>query len=307
MSELNEKYTRLSNDILEALARVDVDAADYRVFFAIARLTYGWQQKEAPIGTADLEAATGLNERTVRRSLRSLEAAGIIRTRVAGKGRGAKRTVGINKVISEWKGVEKKEGVPVPFWQRKGGRVDPPKKEGAATPLTEERRASRPSITGHIDPPFSDVQTPLSDAETRNGKPKIEPLKKEKEKKEITKLSNVSYEDMRAREADFKKLALEHLPTDEGYIEKLWRQGMDLRGDNFQEFARKVNLMFSQMQQGHPAAIKFARKLYHETAGLVNDRGEMEKKLTAGEAARRRQFIEEEYGRVSPDDSGSFL
>jgi len=76
--QVENGYTRIAHPILEALALAPFNAAQLKVLLALIRETYGWQQKDAALSYARLEAATGLHRDTVRHALRSLIREGVV-------------------------------------------------------------------------------------------------------------------------------------------------------------------------------------------------------------------------------------
>ena len=89
--------------------------------------------------------------------------------------------------------------------------------------------------------------------------------------------------------ARFRSLLIEQQWCDEHYATKTWDQGRELRGEDRVEFMRKVRLVVATAS-GRPA---FAKKIYHEIAGLVSDRGAMNQRLTPQEKQAREIFKEE--------------
>jgi len=81
----NDPYTPIHNEVLEALATVNLSPYETRVLMATWRLTYGWRdektgerKRSARITLAEFEKATKLDRRLVSRSLQGLKAKGVI-------------------------------------------------------------------------------------------------------------------------------------------------------------------------------------------------------------------------------------
>lgn len=89
----------------------------------------------------------------------------------------------------------------------------------------------------------------------------------------------------------FAAVVEEHGWGDPVYVEKTWTQGMNLAADNRTEFLRKVRVVLNSAK--HPKTLGLARKIYFEIAGLVNDRGDMERRISPQELAARELFREE--------------
>lgn len=94
MSKLDENYTRLSNDILESLARVNLSAYEWRVLMVIFRKTYGYQKKQDWIALSQIVSATGMHKAHVSRAKRKL----IERRIVTQTG----NNISFNKYHSQW-------------------------------------------------------------------------------------------------------------------------------------------------------------------------------------------------------------
>jgi phage replication O-like protein O len=71
-------YTALANKIVEALARVNLTAYEWRVLCVILRKTYGWQKKSDAISRSQFVAMTGIDERNLDRTIKQLEQKHII-------------------------------------------------------------------------------------------------------------------------------------------------------------------------------------------------------------------------------------
>ncbi len=98
--QLEDGYTRLANDLVEALARTDITGCEFRVALAVIRDTYGWNRKEATIGGKRMAKLTGIEDRAfLSRLARQLQSKGII-TRVIVWGLPARYT--FNKDYTKW-------------------------------------------------------------------------------------------------------------------------------------------------------------------------------------------------------------
>ena len=91
--------------------------------------------------------------------------------------------------------------------------------------------------------------------------------------------------------AEFKRVAVSNQWCDEHYADKTLDQARGLAAKDRDEFLRKVRIMLNSAL--HERTRGLARKVFHEIAGLVNDRGAMQSKLTPQEKAARELFREE--------------
>ena len=71
--QLENGYTRIANELLEAIIRFPFNGSQLRLFLFLIRKTYGYQKKMDNISISQFVKATGLNRRTVVRELKRLE------------------------------------------------------------------------------------------------------------------------------------------------------------------------------------------------------------------------------------------
>ena len=70
--QLEDGYTRIANELLEALIRYPFSAGECKVLLGVIRLTYGWRRRSHPISQRALAVSTGLSPRQIRRILTGL-------------------------------------------------------------------------------------------------------------------------------------------------------------------------------------------------------------------------------------------
>lgn len=83
------------------------------------------------------------------------------------------------------------------------------------------------------------------------------------------------------------------------YAPKIWKQRMELSSESRTEFMRKLRVALNSSRNRH--TMPLAKKIYYELAGFVNDKGAMEKTLSAAALARRRKLAEDEGGKEYAD------
>lgn len=66
-------YTKIANELLDAIIKVKLSDAEYRIFLCILRFSYGFNQKEAKLSLSRIRNLTGLPERTVSRAVSKLK------------------------------------------------------------------------------------------------------------------------------------------------------------------------------------------------------------------------------------------
>lgn len=96
--QVEDGYTRIANELLEAIYKSDLSGAEFRVLLCILRKTYGFNSKSTSIKQAEISNRTGLHKSTISRVV------GILMSRNIVKVNGA---VGINKDWEEWEEVSK--------------------------------------------------------------------------------------------------------------------------------------------------------------------------------------------------------
>jgi phage replication O-like protein O len=102
--QCEDGYTRIANELLEALCRVPLGNSEAQVFFCIMRKTYGWSKKQDNISIDQISEATGVSRRMVIYCLQNLESKKMVTVqRRRGKGLKSKvNTVSIQKNHSIW-------------------------------------------------------------------------------------------------------------------------------------------------------------------------------------------------------------
>lgn len=93
-------YTKVPNEILEALARADFSGSDRRIIEVILRRVQGWNKKSDWISCKQFAIATGLIRSNVHRSLKLLELNQVV---VIHRDDKRRPKYSINKDISKWK------------------------------------------------------------------------------------------------------------------------------------------------------------------------------------------------------------
>lgn len=102
VARLDNGYTRLANEILEAAIGHDLSKRQYKILLAVIRKTYGFQKASDRISGSQLSELTNLPRARCSEVLNELiDMSVIIRTG------GTQGQIEINKVISEWKSLQK--------------------------------------------------------------------------------------------------------------------------------------------------------------------------------------------------------
>ncbi len=99
MADLENGYTRIANEILEAMARVKLSPTQYRIIFTVWRYTYGFQRKAHQLSLTFLTEATGCDFRLIQREVKKLIDMKVL---LSNQTKGLAREIGFNKNIKDW-------------------------------------------------------------------------------------------------------------------------------------------------------------------------------------------------------------
>lgn len=77
--QLENGFTQVAHDLVEAFTRYSPGYSQAQVLFAILRQTFGWHKKVDSISISQLSTMTSLSPRQVMRALQNLEIKGIIK------------------------------------------------------------------------------------------------------------------------------------------------------------------------------------------------------------------------------------
>jgi len=99
--QLEHGYTRIANEILEALAVTNLNGTQRRILDVIFRQTYGYQRKEHEISLNFLANATGIHKMQIQRELTALIDRKII-TVASEASFNKSRVLAFNKNYKEW-------------------------------------------------------------------------------------------------------------------------------------------------------------------------------------------------------------
>jgi len=100
--QLEDGFTRIANELYEAILAAPLTAAELKVMLAIMRLTYGYNRKSDAISYSQIASMTGLQRRTVIRCMQRLKEANVLVHQSRGPGRGHSGVWGIQKHYGQW-------------------------------------------------------------------------------------------------------------------------------------------------------------------------------------------------------------
>ena len=96
--QLENGYTPIANELLEALFQSELSRCEYQIVLAIIRKTYGYHKKMAELSNSQLALMTGIDRRNVGRTIRALSEKNIL---LRGTNTNT-HTIGLNKQYKEW-------------------------------------------------------------------------------------------------------------------------------------------------------------------------------------------------------------
>ena len=94
VADLDDGYTRIANELLEAVMAADLTARQLKVALAVIRKTYGFGKKMDRITNTQIAQMTGIHHTHVCKAKNDMIAMHIVVS--------SGNQIGINKVISEW-------------------------------------------------------------------------------------------------------------------------------------------------------------------------------------------------------------
>lgn len=128
--QLENGYTRIANDLLDAMVAAGMTSRQWAVAMAIVRKTYGFNKKQDDIGLGQLAAMTGIDKAHLSRTVRELADLKILTRTVGTHG----HNLGINKNFNQW-GLPKEQ--PVADSATRCQKSNPPVADSATPPVAK--------------------------------------------------------------------------------------------------------------------------------------------------------------------------
>lgn len=128
--QLENGYTRIANELLDAMIAARLTARQWAVVMAVIRKTYGFNKKHDDIGLGQLASMTGIDKANLSRAVRELSDRNIISRSAGDHG----HNLGINKNFSQW-GLSK--GQPVADSATRCQKSNPLVADSATPPVAE--------------------------------------------------------------------------------------------------------------------------------------------------------------------------
>lgn len=105
MPNLENGYTRIANELLEAIIKHGFTLREQTIILAIIRKTYGYNKKTDDIAASQISKATGIQKNHIRETIKSLESCSVVFKKEGVFG----SEIGLNKDYQKW---TKKQKVP---------------------------------------------------------------------------------------------------------------------------------------------------------------------------------------------------
>lgn len=160
--QLEDGFTRLANELMEALARVDIPGRHMRVMLCVIRNTYGRRapgggsKKADRIGSVNIARGSGIDPADVRRCLRDLTRWGMVTRHGGGSGRGDSPMVGVQKDYDQWSVAASEAATRQADYRRKrgdkAGARYPAYKAGRQSGVTTESGVTNGQKRGDVTP-----------------------------------------------------------------------------------------------------------------------------------------------------------
>ena len=98
--QLSDGYTKIANELLEALCRMNISGNEMRILLYIIRRTYGFNRSYAEMPLSEISAAVGMRREHIQKALRRLSERNIIELH---SHKGVKpQTISIVKNYEKW-------------------------------------------------------------------------------------------------------------------------------------------------------------------------------------------------------------
>ena len=105
--QVEDGYTRIANDLLDALCQADFTSREFKVVHFVIRQTYGWNDKAKRMASTFIAGGTGLHESDCSKVLNEL-----IRRKVVIRHGGSRSPISLNKHFGEWLASEQGKKTP---------------------------------------------------------------------------------------------------------------------------------------------------------------------------------------------------
>lgn len=186
--QLENGYTKIANELMDALARACPGFSNGQVLMAVIRKTYGWKKKDDFISISQIMEITSLSRRTVIYAIQNLEAMSMIIVNRDGAGRSRVNCIGVQKDYTLWKPEERGESYKKTLakmrgnYQKKGA-----KKVQFLAPINNDKGCKELTINDESLHHSLPIFAPIPEKVSLDNDESLHPQKKETIKETITK------------------------------------------------------------------------------------------------------------------------
>lgn len=159
--QVEDGYTRIANELLDALISFDFSKREQKIILYIIRKTYGFGKKMDDITLTQIANATGIHLAHVSKTVSELTHENVLLKRQGRYG----FNLGINKDYREWKDLPKQQGVTETVTQpyQNSNLTLPKQQPQKKLPKENTKRKAAISLTSFLEQCKSSGQKPISD------------------------------------------------------------------------------------------------------------------------------------------------
>jgi phage replication O-like protein O len=142
--QIEDGYTRIANELLDAIVAFDLGKRHYKIVFFVLRKTYGWNKKADVMSLSQIVAGTGLQRGHACEAVNELVSMKVLLKQEHFNG----QLLELNKKYKDWKVLPKQEHVP------KTG-TDCSRNRNKSVPETGTTKDKKNTIKRHIPADFA--------------------------------------------------------------------------------------------------------------------------------------------------------
>lgn len=189
--QLENGFTRIANELLEAITGANLSAREFRVVLVVVRKSYGFNSKMAAISLSDFAEVTGVHRSNIPCTIRSLERKKVLLVERNGRA----ISYGVQKDYSQWVGqINTTPGIELAMSLSDNNM-------GKSIPPTDLSQINTTPGIKSI-PPLSQINTPLMYKETLKDKEKERAPAPQKKKRQPKIQAEVQLSELQQRQFD---------------------------------------------------------------------------------------------------------
>lgn len=149
---MSDRFTRISNDLMDAIPYFKFNGTQFRILFCIIRYTYGFNRESHKFSLSFLSEATGIHKQQIKRELDSLIEKQVL-IQVTEPGFNQPRTLKINRNFHLW---EVDSSIPEGLQSANPLTVNEPGDSQSAKTLTPVSESAYPTVSENAYPTVSE-------------------------------------------------------------------------------------------------------------------------------------------------------